>query len=165
MENKNIEREVEKEATEALEDLGNKKEKKRPGKGARIFGYIVAIIINLAILFVVNNLLNWNVSFVTGELNDSIYYISLSIIITSIANFIFIFYDGERFKNGVEIFSNIFSFIAAYMMFMNYPFDLNVIFNFNIDLIAQACLVLAMVGIAIATVVNFVRIFKPADKK
>lgn len=140
-----------------------KKHKKRLSKAARVFGYIAAIFVNVVILYIVNNLLDWNLTFITEKLNESLYYINLSIYVTIAVNFAYIIYDNGRFKSGAELVTNVFSFVATYFVYKNYPFDFNAVFSFDADLIAKICMICAMVGIVIAAVVNFVRLFKPKD--
>lgn len=157
-------------AEKAGEQIGNKfgeekeKHKGKIGRAGRIFGYIITIIFNLIFLYIFNNFLNWNINFVTEKLNDSLFYINLSLVAGIVANFLLIFYDEKLFKNGLEMITNIFSFIAAYYIFINYPFDFSKVSDFNFDLLIKICLVVAMVGIGIAVFVNLAKLLKSIKK-
>lgn len=54
--------------------MENKKERNKKAE------YIAAVIFNLIFLFIVNNLLNWNIYFITTALNEVLWIVNLSII-------------------------------------------------------------------------------------
>ena len=113
--------------------------------------YIAAIIFNLIFLYIVNNLLNWNVYFVTNAFNEVLWIINLSIIVSIIGNALLLLYGPERFRHLVKIIINIISFIAVYIVWKVFPFNFdNSFYNWGFNIL----LILAMIGIAIATIVE-----------
>jgi len=71
--------------------------------------YIAAIIFNLIFLYVVNNLLNWHIYFITNAFNEVLWIINLSIIASIIGNALLLLYSPARFRHGVKIIINIIS--------------------------------------------------------
>jgi peptidoglycan/LPS O-acetylase OafA/YrhL len=113
--------------------------------------YIFAIIVSLIFLYVVNNLLNWHIYFITNAFNEVLWIINLSIIATIIGNALLLLYSPERFRHMVKIIINIISFIAVYIVYKVFPFNFyNSFYNWGFNIL----LILAMIGIAIATIVE-----------
>jgi hypothetical protein len=111
--------------------------------------YFTAIIFNLIFLYIVNNLLNWQIYFITSSFNDVLWIVNLSIIISIIGNIILLFYSPERFKHLVKILLNVVAFIAVYIVFTVFPFNFyNSFYNWAFSIL----LILAMIGIIIATI-------------
>lgn len=113
--------------------------------------YFVAIIFNLIFLYIVNNLLNWNIYFITNTFNDVLWIINLSIIIAIIGNILLLLYSPERFRHVVKIILNIISFIAVYIVYTVFPFNF---YNSFYDWAFGILLILAMIGIVIAVVIE-----------
>jgi hypothetical protein len=120
-------------------------------KGGQKSEYIAAIIFNLIWWYIVNNLLNWQVYFVTNAFNEVLWIINLSIIVSIIGNALLLFYSPERLRHGVKIIINIVSFIAVYLVWDLFPFDFS---NSFYDWALSLLLILAMIGITIATIVE-----------
>jgi peptidoglycan/LPS O-acetylase OafA/YrhL len=113
--------------------------------------YISAIIVGLIFLYVVNNLLNWHIYFITNSFNEVLWIINLSIIATIIGNALLLLYSPERLRHVVKIIINIISFIAVYIVYKVFPFNFyNSFYNWGFNIL----LILAMIGIAIATIVE-----------
>jgi hypothetical protein len=128
--------------------VGVLEETKKTGQKSE---YIAAIIFNLIWWYIVNNLLNWQVYFVTNAFNEVLWIINLSIIVSIIGNALLLLYSPERLRHGVKIFINIISFIAVYMVWDLFPFNF---YNSFYDWVFSLLLILAMIGIAIATIVE-----------
>ena len=130
--------------------------------GARRFGYVVAIIVNVALLYVFNNLLKWNLPFLflTERFEDCLWAINLSLVATIVGNALFLGYDAQWFKSIVQIVLNVFGFRSVYTIYKIFPFD------FEMVLVGQAvriALLVAMFGIVIGTVVEFFRFLSRKD--
>jgi hypothetical protein len=128
-----------------LEEI-RKKEKSRKSE------YITAIIFNLIFLYIWNNLLNWNVYFVTNALNEVLWIINLSIIATIIGNALLLAYNPEWFHHVMKIIINIITIIAVYFVYTVFPFNF---YNSSLNWGLNIFLILVMIGIAIAIVVEF----------
>ena len=113
--------------------------------------YVTAIIFNLIFWYIVNNLLNWHIYFITNALNEVLWIVNLSIIAAIIGNALLLLYDPERFRHVMKIILNIFAFIAVYFVYVVFPFNFyNSFYNWGFSIL----LILAMIGIVIAIIVE-----------
>lgn len=124
----------------------------KKGEKNRKADYIFAIISGFIFLYIVNNLLNWNVYFITGALNEVLWIINLSIIVTVIGNALILAYNQEWLRHAIKIIINIINFISAYFVYTVFPFNF---YNFFINWGLSILLILIMIGIAIAVIVEF----------
>jgi hypothetical protein len=113
--------------------------------------YLVAIIFNLIFYYIVNNLLNWQVYFITNSFNEVLWIINLSIIITIIGNIVLLVYSPEKFRHVMKIILNIIAFIAVYFVYIVFPFNF---YNSFYDWGFSILMILAMIGIIIAIIVE-----------
>ena len=114
-------------------------------------GYFAAIIFSLIFFYIVNNLLNWHIYFITSAFNEVLWIINLSILATIIGNGLLLLYSPIRFMHAVKIVINIFSFIAVYIVYKVFPFDFyNTFYNWGFNIL----LILALIGIIIAIIVE-----------
>ena len=121
-------------------------------------GYIAAVIINGIIMFVLNNLLNWNIPFILESFSRCLWAINLSLGTSIAANFVFIFYEKYRFRHLLEVFTNIKAFISLYIIYKVYPFKFaDVVFS-NV---LRIFLIVAMVITGIGAVYHMVRTVVP----
>jgi hypothetical protein len=113
--------------------------------------YVTAIIFNLIFLYIINNLLNWHIYFVTNAFNEVLWIINLSIIVSIIGNGLLLLYNPERLRHLVKIIINIISFIAVYIVWKVFPFNF---YNSFYNWVFNILFILALIGIAIATIVE-----------
>lgn len=123
--------------------------------------YIVAIIFNLILLFVFNNLLNWHVNFVTSALTNILWIINLSISIAILGNALLLIYHPNLFRHVMKTVINIFAFIAAFFLYMTFPFNFN---NFYLYWTLNILLVIIMVVLAISIIVEIVYLLRRPDE-
>lgn len=113
--------------------------------------YVVAIIFSLIFLYIFNNLLNWNVYFVTAAFNQVLWIINLSITATIIGNALLLLYNPVRFRHLIKLIINIISIIAVYYVYRVFPFEFNNSFyNWGLNII----LILIMIATTIAIIVE-----------
>jgi hypothetical protein len=113
--------------------------------------YIAAIIFNFIFLYIFNNLLNWQVYFVTSALNEVLWIINLSIIVAIVGNVLMLLYRPDWFRHVTKIVLNVVAFIAVYLVYIVFPFNFNNSFlNWGLSVL----LILAMIGIIVATIVE-----------
>lgn len=123
-------------------------------RGARSFGYLVAAAINAALIFVVNNLLEWDVlPWLTADFERVVGILSLSLGASVVANLAFAAYDAPWFKSVGQIAMAGFGFAATVRLFQVFPFDFSA-YDFNWGLVARVLLIAAMVGIGISVLVE-----------
>jgi hypothetical protein len=133
-----------------------------PQHRRKISEYIGAIIANGFILFALNNLYNWGVPFLTESYQSCIWAIDVSIGIVILVNFIFIFFDRDRFKHLLQVFTSAASFLALYVINRIFPF----VFDINAWYIAiKVLLIVSMVITGASVVYNIIRAIIPHRMK
>jgi hypothetical protein len=124
-----------------------------PGAGARRFGYLVAIIVNLILMYLANGVPNWNVPVLTNDWPDVLWAVNLSLGATIVANLIFLAFDPWWFRRGTQIVLNVLSIIVFYTLYQVFPFDLG---RALYEQVAHWALLAVILALAIAIVVEFV---------
>ena len=92
-------------------------------KEAKRSDFIFAIIANLIFLYIVNNLLSWNLSFITSDFSQVLWILNISIGFTIIGNILFLLYSSPWFRHTMRTVINILSFMMAYYLYTIYPFS------------------------------------------
>jgi hypothetical protein len=126
-----------------------------PGRGA---GYLVAIVVNLILLYVANNLLEWSlVPFLTDEFGQVLWFINVSLLATILVNFVYLVYDPAWFKSLCQIGLGAISLVVSIRMYQVFPFDFSA-YQFNWTLTARIVMIAAIVGVALGIVVEIVKL-------
>ena len=130
-------------------ELPSTDELKRVG---RRFGFGVAIVINLVMLYIVQNLTSWDVlPFLTEEFDSLVPWISVSLIVTIAANLVFIVNDSPRLRGLGDMVTSLVSLAVTWRVLTVFPFDFSA-YEFDWELVARVVLVLAIVGTFAAAV-------------
>lgn len=116
--------------------------------------FIVAIIANIIILYIVNNLLYWNLSFIAPSFQDILWIFNISIAATIIGNIIFLIYHPSWFRSIIRIILNILGFMVAYYLYTVFPFTFS---NNLVTLSLEFALIVVMVVMIIVTIVEMVK--------
>ncbi|MFZ0015073.1 MAG: hypothetical protein WAL25_13265 [Acidimicrobiia bacterium] len=134
-------------------------------KTGRRFGYTIAIAINIAMLFVVQNILAWGwVSFLTDEFAEVVPWISFSLSMSILANLVYELNDSPPVKSAGQVVVNVVSLLATYQIFTVFPFDFST-YTFNWDVVTRIVLILAMVGAGIGAVTEAIKLAAMAIEK
>jgi hypothetical protein len=124
--------------------------------------YIGSIVVNAVLIFVLNNLLKWNVQILKESYNACLWAINVALGASIIINFVFIFYDTEWFKHFMEVFTSITSLIALYVIYTIFPFTfVDTIWG----TVMRIFLIVAMVISGISIVYRIVRTVLPFRAK
>jgi hypothetical protein len=94
-------------------------------KKEKWYDYLLAILVNLILLYIANSLIYWNLSFIAPSFSDVLWAINLSLIVAIVANVSFILYDPRWFKIGSKILMNITALVAAFTILTVFPFVIN----------------------------------------
>jgi hypothetical protein len=120
--------------------------------------YVAAVLINLGLLFVVNNLLAWNVpSFLTEDFTQVLWLIDISLLTTVVVNLVYLIYDPAWFKSVCQIGLNVISLSVIALMFLVFPFDFSSS-QFDWAPVTRVVLILTMVGTIAGMVVELVKL-------
>jgi hypothetical protein len=128
-------------------------EKKRPSRATRRFGYAVAVMVNIAILVLVNRWPGWEaVPFLTTDTEQVLGIVNASIIAGVVANVVFLVADATWFKALGDIVTTAVGLAAAVRLWQVFPFDFGA--GSAWDTVARVLLVIAMVGSVIGILVT-----------
>lgn len=130
-------------------DQDTQKPQKASQSAGRRAGYVVAIIINAIGLYIVQNMLDWDISFVTSDFADVEGVISRSLVATMVVNALFLFYDRRWFKGLGDALSQTVSIVATVRLLRVFPFDFSG-WDGPWETVARAVLILALIGTAIS---------------
>jgi hypothetical protein len=125
----------------------------RERAGARSGGYVLAIVINAVLLYVVHHLVAWDVRFVTPAWNDVLWAVDLSLQATIVANVLFLVYDARWFHSLVQVVPAGVAVLALWWMYQVFPFDFG---SVGMNDLASLGLVLLTIAAAIGTLVSAV---------
>jgi hypothetical protein len=96
----------------------------RHHRGARRFGYLVAIAVNAVMLWMVHQLLDWRwPAFLTDDFGELLTIITVSFVATMIVNAAYIGYDRGWFKSLGTIVTSAIGFVVVYRTLQVFPFD------------------------------------------
>ena len=122
------------------------------------FGYGVAILVNAALIYVVNNLLAWDwLPFLTDDFERVIPIINVSLVASIVVNLTYMVADPRWFKSLTQIGLLGISLVVTIRMYQVFPFDFSA-YEFDWDTTARALMILAMVGIGIGLISEFVKL-------
>jgi len=125
---------------------------------ARRAGYTMVILVDLALLFVANNLLAWDLlPFLTHDFARVLWLIDVSLLATIAVNLAHLWYDPAWFKSLGQIGLGSISMLVAIRMFQVFPFDFSA-YQFVWERAARFAIALSMVGIGIGIVVEVVKL-------
>lgn len=130
-------------------------------KKAKTSEFIGAIIVNIIVLYVVNNLLSWHLGFILPSFKDVLWILNISIGATIIANIIFLLYHPGWFRSIVQIILNILGFLVCYYLYTIFPFIFS---HASYTIVLKILLILGMVGVIIASIVEVLRLISRLSK-
>lgn len=129
------------------------------------FGYMVAIIVNAAMLVVANNILDWGwLPFLTDDFGRLLWIIDFSLLASIVVNAIYLGYDPAWFKSACQIGLGGISLAVAIRMFQVFPFDFSG-YQFNWEPLTRFVIFLAIVGTGIAIVSEVAKLARGSSSK
>ena len=129
-----------------------KAEGRRPSRRSRRFGYGVAIVVEVGLLILVNNLVEWDVApFITVEFNELLPYINVSLVATVFANAVYFAFDPRWFRSFTQAILNAISLVVVVQTYRIFPFNFSGS-SFNWTSPARTILVVLMVLITIGII-------------
>jgi len=126
-----------------------------PSREGRRVGYVIAILVNLLMLYVAHNLENWGLPFITGEFGRVLPALDLAILAAAGANALLLINDAPWFRALLQIFQGLAGFWAAVTLFRVFPFDFGSDF---INSLSRVVLALVMLGILVGLVLDLFRL-------
>ncbi len=132
--------------------------------GRRV-GYGVAIVINVVMLVIVQNILAWGwLPFLTEEFSEVVPWISFSLGVSILVNVVYLFDDRRGVKATGQILTNLIAMVVTYRMLQVFPFDFSA-YEFDWAIVARVVLILAIVGSALGAIAEIVKLASGASKR
>jgi hypothetical protein len=126
-------------------------------------GYVVAVGVNLLMLVVALNILEWGwLGFLTTEFEKVLPWVSLTLVASIIANLVYQFDDGPVVRSLGEMVTNLISILATYRVFRVFPFDFSG-YQFDWAPVTRAVLILAMAGAGVGMIAASIRLLSRDD--
>lgn len=130
-------------------------ETRRKGRQA---GYVIAIVVNLVMLVIAQNILAWGwAPFLTSDFAQIVPWVSFSLIASMAMNAIYLLDDRPDVKSLGQMTVNLISLIVTYRIWQVFPFDFSA-YDFNWDLLTHVILILAFVGSGIGLVAETLKL-------
>jgi hypothetical protein len=123
-------------------------------------GYAIAVVVNLVLLFIVNNLLAWGwVPFLTDDFEQLLPIVNLSLVVSAGANVALIFYNARWFQSAGQIVQNVVSLFVIVATLRIFPFDFSP-YRINWATITRVVLILLLVAVSIGMIVEFAKMIR-----
>lgn len=120
--------------------------------------YLMAIIANIILFYIFNNLLSWKIPFLTADFKKVLSFLNLSILATIAANFLFFSNDRSWFQIPLRVGLGIISIFVLYNFYLVFPFDFSSLPASNIiEFAIRLGLLLGIVGIVIGLIVGVIK--------
>jgi hypothetical protein len=109
-------------------------------------GYLVAVIVNSAMLFLVNIRPGWReLPFLTEDFVSLVWLINLSMLSSAVVNMVYLRYDPAWFKSLCQVGISAIALTVAIRVLQVFPFDFSQ-YSFNWAALARLLLALAVFG-------------------
>jgi hypothetical protein len=127
---------------------------------ARRAGFVVAVIVNAALLVVINVNPGWeNLSFVTAAAADVVWWVNLSLLVSLAANVVYLFADAFQVRALGDAAIAVVGLIAAVQLLQVFPFDFSGS-GFPWAAAVRIALWLAVLGSVVSLAVSVGRLFR-----
>jgi hypothetical protein len=126
--------------------------------GVRRLGYLVGVAVGAGILFVVNNLLAWDIlPFLTSDFDQLLPIINASLVASIVVNAIWILYDAAWIRSTGQIILNLTSIAVLALTLRVFPFDFSP-YPFDWESLTRVTIVFVLIALVIATIVEIVKL-------
>jgi hypothetical protein len=129
---------------------------RRPSTAARRFGHVVAVVVNAAMLYVVNVWPGWDsLWFLTGDTTQVLGLVNASIVVGVVANAVYIVHDVGRLRSFGDLVTTSIGLAAMVVIWQVFPFDFGET-GFDWELVVRIVLGVGIIGSAIAIITHLV---------
>lgn len=123
-------------------------------------GYVATIAVNLIMLYVANHVMEWGwPPFLTPDFERILWPVNLSFGASIVMNAFWVAYDAQWFRSFGQIGLNLIAGVAALRTYQVFPFEFSP-YSIAWAPIVRFLLVLGIVGIAVGTVVEVVKLIR-----
>lgn len=134
--------------------------RQRPTVGTRRAGYVVAVLVNLIMLFAINVWPGWQVlPFLTAEITLVLWLINASIAVNVVANLVYLIGDPAWLKALGDMLTTAVGILALARLWQVFPFDFSS-YAFDWSIVVHILLGVGIIGSAIGIFVAFFSFIK-----
>ncbi len=155
LEDKRKQKKFEREIEKTVERFAGYFEKYIPERRQKEFESVITIIVNLIFLYMVNNVLSWNLPILAQEFSQVIWAFNLSIIVTIVVHILYLFAYSVRLGNAGELLQNLLGVLVLYLLYRVFPFAFS---NSTLEAIMHIGLLLALVISALVVIFRFFKL-------
>jgi hypothetical protein len=138
--------------------------KQRPSIGMRRFGYVAAIAVNVALIFVINEWPGWaTVPFLTPATETVIPIVNASLVVTIVVNAVYLVSDPRWLRAIGDAVTAAVSFFLILVVLRVFPFDFSD-YSFDWAMLVQVMLVVGLVGSLVGVIANLVTFTREVGK-
>jgi hypothetical protein len=130
---------------------------KDPGRSS----FIAAIIANIILYYIVNQIPYWNISFITPAWGSVLWAVNLSIVVSILGNIILLIYYRQWFRSIVKALMNVFVIYAIWVLYQIFPFNFT---TPGLNLAVQIALIVLLILVMIATLVEIIKLVISVQK-
>ncbi|HEX6871040.1 MAG TPA: hypothetical protein VF163_08080 [Micromonosporaceae bacterium] len=131
-----------------------------PSPASRRAGYVVAVVLNAIVLFVLNVWPGWTAaSFLTDQTDQVIGLVNVSIVVGLVANVVYLVRDPPWLRSLGDLITTGIALVVSLRIWQVFPFDFGQT-GFDWAVLIRVLLVIAIVGSAIAILVHAVRLIR-----
>lgn len=89
----------------------------------RTRGYLVSIVVDVLLLYCAQHVLEWNLPWFTSAWADVLWAVNLSLVASIAGNALLLVNDALWIKRLVDVMTTAVALVAAYWMYVVFPFD------------------------------------------
>ncbi len=121
------------------------------------FGYFISVVINFFMIYAANNLLSWNIPYLTERFSECLWAVNLSLGVSIFISLVFMVFDRKWFRSFMKALGNVFSFISVYVFRRVFPLDLSnsMARTVNLGLVILLILILLSIFIELINSIKF----------
>jgi hypothetical protein len=113
--------------------------------------------VNLVLLYVVNNLLAWDVlPWLTDDFEQVLPILNVSLLATMVINVVYVWFDPGWFKSLTQVGLSVISLMATVRVFRVFPFDFSP-YEFGWATLTRVVLIFVMIGITIGIIAESIK--------
>jgi hypothetical protein len=132
----------------------------RPGRGARRFGYVVAVAANLVMLGLIHTWPGWDaVPFLSAETTDVLPFVDASIVVSLLVNMAYLVRDGRLARTSGDLATSAVGLLSLIMFWRIWPFDFDGVWG-GWEPLTYVLLAVGTFGTAIAVLVQLVTLIR-----
>jgi len=125
----------------------------RKSAGARRIGYTIAVLLDLALLFLINSWPGWSaLPFLTAEMAGVLTVITASLVIGAAVNLVYLVHDAPWLVAAGGIITTAVGVVVLVRLWQVYPFDLGAGWSITVRVLLVVAVLGSIAGVVVQTV-------------